>query len=293
MGETRQHNIQNVTLFSLLSNIVLTIITWIAGVLGNSNAIIANAIESTNDIIASSVVFFGLKYSQKPANEDYPYGRGRIEPIITFIVVLIMILSAVFIVLGAIHNMNTPHALPKKWTLIFVTAFLVWKECCYRLVYKKSKQLNSSALLAEAWHHRSDALTSIATLAGISLALFLGAEYAYLDDVAAIVASIFIVYNAFKIFRPAWGEIMDKNSHEKFKLMIYEDAQLIPDIIQIEKCHVRKVGIYYYIDMHLEVDGKMPVRRGHAISHEFKDLLMDKHHEIGDVLIHIEPAVGT
>ena len=293
MTEKRQHAIQNVTLFSLLSNIILTIITWIAGVLGNSNAIIANAIESTNDIIASSVVFIGLKYSQKPASEDYPYGRGRIEPIITFIVVLIMILSAVFIVHEAINNINTSHALPKKWTLFFVAAFLLWKEFCYRLVFKKSAQLNSSALLAEAWHHRSDALTSVATFVGISLALLLGEEYAFLDDVAAIVASGFIVFNAFKIFRPAWGEIMDKNSHEEFKLMIYEDAKLIPDIIQIEKCHVRKVGIYYYIDMHLEVDGKMPVRRGHEISHEFKDLLMDKHHEIGDVLIHIEPAIGT
>lgn len=290
MSQKRQQEIKNITLFSLLTNIGVTIIMWFAGIFGNSYALIANAIESTNDIIASIAVFLGLRYAQKPANEQYPYGRGRIEPIVTFFVVFIMIVSAIYITFEAYQRILTPHSLPKKWTLLVLAVFLIWKELSYRIVIRKSIALNSSALKAEAWHHRSDALTDLAALIGISFALILGEGYEFLDDVAAIIASIIIVYNAFRIFQPAWGEIMDKNTYKGFKQLLIEDAKSIEEIILIEQCHIRKVGIYYYIDMHVEVDGNMTVRKGHDICHQFKALLMDKYEEIGDILIHIEPA---
>lgn len=290
---THQQEIQKATIFSLVINIVLTIATWIAGVFGNSHALIANAIESTNDVIASCVVFFGLRYAQKPADKDHPYGHGRIEPIITFFVVFILIISAVIIAHSSIQHFFKPRQSPQIWTLFVVAFFLVWKEVSYRIILRKSKKLNSSALRAEAWHHRSDAITDLAALIGIGLSLLLGKGYEFLDDVAALIAALTIAYNAFRIFRPAWGEMMDEHSYDDFIQLLTLDAESITAIHRIEKCHVRKVGIYFFIDMHLEVDGEITVREGHEISHNFKDLLMEKYPEIGDVLIHIEPMYPT
>lgn len=289
MSVHRQEEIHKTTLFSLTINVFLTLVMWITGVLGNSSALVANAIESTNDVIASIAVFLGLKYAQKPADDDHPYGHGRIEPVITFIVVLIMIVSAGIIAHNAINNFNKPRTSPKIWTLAIVSFFLIWKEVAFRIVLRKSKELKSTALRAEAWHHRSDAITDLSALVGIGLALLLGEKYVFLDDVAALVAACVIAYNAFKIFRPAWGEIMDEQTHDSFIDLILEDSKLIPEIHRIEKCHIRKVGIYLFIDMHLELDGEMTVRKGHEIAHQFKDILMSKYAEIGDVLIHIEP----
>lgn len=287
------HNTQGIkqtTFMSLLVNILLSAVKWIAGILGNSYALIADAIESTIDIFSSCIVLFGLKYANKPADEDHPYGHGRIEPIITFSIVLLMLTSATLIVYESIKNILTPHLLPKGWTLYILAIIIVWKEITYRVVLKRSKQLNSTTLRAEAWHHRSDAYTSIAAFVGISLSIVLGNGYEYMDDIAALIAGIFIAYNSFKIFRPAWGEIMDENTYENFILKIVEDAKEFPKIIRIEKCHVRKVGIKLYVDMHIEVDGQMTVRVGHEIIHNFKDYLIAKYPEIGDVLIHLEPA---
>lgn len=289
MSKERQKEVHQTTLFSLTVNVLLTVITWFAGVIGNSHALIANAVEATNDVIASTVTFLGLKYAQKPADKDHPYGHGRIEPIITFFVVALMILSAVLIAYHAVENMFQPRTIPQKWTLLIVIFFLGWKEMSYQVVIKKSKKLKSTALRAEAWHHRSDAVTDLAALIGISSSIFLGEKYAFLDDVAALIAALVIAFNAFKIFRPAWGEMMDEHTYDDFIASLVEEAKAIPEIYQIERCYVRKVGIYFFIDMHLELDGEMTVRKGHEISHKYKDILMSKYPEIGDVLIHIEP----
>jgi len=290
MSSERQESVKKATIFSLFSTILLAAAKWIAGLLGNSYALIADAIESSIDIISSFFVFLGLRYANKPADEDHPYGHGRIEPIITFFIVGLMILSANLIAYQSIINIFTPHEAPEIWTLIVVGIIILWKEASYQVILRKSKKLKSSTLRAEAWHHRSDAITSLAAFIGISLAVSLGKGYEFMDDIAALVASFFIAYNAYKIFRPAWGEIMDENTYEDFKQEIINDAATLPEILLVEKCHIRKVGIYFYIDMHIEVDGNMCVRRGHEISHDFKDLLMSKYPEIADVLIHIEPA---
>ncbi|UOK41759.1 MULTISPECIES: cation diffusion facilitator family transporter [Flavobacterium] len=277
------------TYFSIISNTLLALIKGIAGYFGNSYAMIADAIESTADIFASFLVLFGIKYSNKPADENHPYGHGRAEPLITFIVVGFLIISATIIAYESIHNINTPHNLPKPFTLFILGAIILWKEYSFQTVLKKSKETNSSALKADAWHHRSDAITSVAAFIGISIALYFGKGYEEADDWAALLASGFIFYNCYKIFRPALGEIMDEHVYHELEDEIKRIAATVPNVIVIEKCFIRKAGMKYHVDLHLMVDGNKTVKEGHDIAHALKDTLRAELSELGHVLIHVEP----
>lgn len=277
------------TYFSIAGNICLAIIKGFAGVFGNSYALVADAIESTTDIFASILVLFGIKYSSRPADENHPYGHGRAEPLITFLVVGFLIFSAILIAYHSIQNINTPHQLPKSWTLYFLAAIIIWKELSYRIVLKKSKETNSSALKADAWHHRSDAITSVAAFIGISIALFMGAGYETADDWAALFASGFILYNCYLIFRPALAEIMDEDLHNDLIEDIRKVAKTVPGILYTEKCFVRKAGMSYQVDLHAVVDATITVREGHELSHKLQDALQLEIPELSHVLIHIEP----
>ena len=181
------------TYFSIIGNTLLALIKGISGYFGNSYAMIADAIESTTDIFASFLVLFGIKYSNKPADENHPYGHGRAEPLITFLVVGFLIISATIIAYESINNIGTPHELPKPFTLFVLGAIIIWKEISFQIVMKKSIETKSSSLKADAWHHRSDAITSVAAFIGISIALILGKGYESADDWAALLASVFIL----------------------------------------------------------------------------------------------------
>nr|WP_183890903.1 cation diffusion facilitator family transporter [Pedobacter cryoconitis] len=277
------------TYFSIVSNAVLAILKGVAGVFGNSYALIADAIESTADIFSSLLVLFGLKYASRPADENHPYGHGRAEPLVTFLVVGFLITSATIIAYESIQNIGTPHALPKPWTLILLAALIVWKEISFRKVMKKAIETNSSSLKADAWHHRSDAITSVAAFIGISIALILGKGYESADDIAALFAAAFILYNSYKIFRPALGEIMDEHLYDDLVVNIRQVSLTVNGVIDTEKCYVRKAGMQYHIDLHAIVDGNISVREGHDISHRLQDTLRAKLPELANVLIHIEP----
>jgi cation diffusion facilitator family transporter len=277
------------TYFSIIGNTILAIIKGLAGFFGNSYALVADAIESTTDIFASLLVLFGIKYSSRPADENHPYGHGRAEPLITFLVVGFLITSATIIGYESIINIQTPHELPKPWTLIVLGAIILWKEYSFRLVMKRATETNSSSLKADAWHHRSDALTSVAAFIGISIALFLGKGYESADDWAALFASAFILYNSYLIFRPALGEIMDEHLYDDLVVNIRQVSKLVDGIIDTEKCHIRKAGMKYHVDLHARVNGDISVKEGHDLSHKLKDTLRDKIPELGNVLIHIEP----
>jgi cation diffusion facilitator family transporter len=277
------------TYFSVIGNSVLAIIKGLAGFFGNSYALIADAIESTADIFASLLVLFGIKYSNKPADDNHPYGHGRAEPLITFIVVGFLITSAVLIAYVSILNIQTPHQLPKSWTLIVLSAIIIWKEYSFRVVIKRSIQTNSSSLKADAWHHRSDAITSVAAFIGISIALFLGNGYEAADDWAALFASGIIVYNSYKIFRPALGEIMDEHLYDDLVTQIREISLEVKGILGTEKCLIRKAGMKYHVDLHATVDSTITVKEGHDLAHKLKDTLHERITELGQVLIHVEP----
>jgi len=277
------------TYFSIISNASLALVKGVAGYFGNSYALIADAIESTTDIFSSFLVLFGIKYSNKPADENHPYGHGRAEPLITFLVVGFLITSATIIAYESILNIGTPHALPKSWTLIFLSVIILWKEFSFRKVMRRAKQTNSSALEADAWHHRSDAITSVAAFIGISVALLMGKGYESADDWAALFAAGFILYNSYLIFRPALGEIMDEHVYDDLIAQIREVAQRVPGVIDTEKCFIRKSGMKYHVDLHAVVNRQISVKDGHDIAHQLKDTLRTELPALGHVLIHIEP----
>jgi len=286
---TKEQTAIKTTYFSIIGNTSLAIIKGVAGYFGNSYALIADAIESTTDIFASFLVLFGIKYSNKPADKNHPYGHGRAEPLITFLVVGFLITSASFIAHESIIHIQTPHGLPKTWTLFVLGAIIIWKEISFRLVLKKSKETNSSSLKADAWHHRSDAITSVAAFIGISIALILGKGYESADDWAALFASGFILYNCYLIFRPALGEIMDEHLYDDLVIEIRKVALAVKGIKGTEKCFIRKAGMKYHVDLHAIVDANITVKEGHEIAHNLKDTLRKEILELGHVLIHIEP----
>lgn len=278
------------SVFSIASNLTLAIIKWLAGFFGNSYALIADAIESTADVFSSILVLIGNKYSYKPADDDHPYGHGRMEAVVTFVVVGFLIASAIVIMVQSIENIMTPHDLPQTFTLYVVAAIIIWKELSYRYVVRKAEKIGSTSLKADAWHHRSDAITSIAAFIGISIAIYFGEGYESADDWAALFAACIILYNSYVILKPALGELMDKDMHTEMENRIREIAQTVGGVIDIDKCNIRKSGMFYFVDIHVIVDRNKSVAEGHAIGHTLKAELINRNPSIVDVLTHVEPS---
>lgn len=273
----------------MIGNASLALVKWLAGFFGNSYALIADAIESTTDIFSSMLVLFGLKYASRPADANHPYGHGRAEPLITFLVVVFLLVAATTIAYESIIHIRTPHQSPEPYTLIVLAVIILGKEFFYRFVNKKSDELKSVSLKADAWHHRSDAFTSLAAFIGIFIAVFMGKGYESADDWAALVAAGFIYYNSYRIFRPALGEIMDEHVYDDVIAEIRRVAATVEGVINTEKCYVRKSGINYFVDLHITVNSQISVSEGHRISHLLKDKLLMELPQITNVLIHIEP----
>ncbi|RYU94203.1 cation diffusion facilitator family transporter [Emticicia agri] len=289
MANTPEEKVIKATYFSIVGNIALASIKWLAGFFGNSYALIADAIESTADIFSSLLVLLGIRYASRPADKNHPYGHGRIEPLITFLIVGFLIISATLIAYESIEKIKTPHALPKPWTLIVLGVIILWKEASYQIVIRRSRETNSSSLKADAWHHRSDAITSVAAFIGISIALILGQGYEAADDWAALFAAGFIFYNCYLIVRPALGEIMDENMYEDVIEAIREKSLEVEGVLGTEKCFVRKAGMKYHVDLHIEVDADMSVRDSHRVAHNLKDYLQAQIPALDLILIHVEP----
>lgn len=289
MHSEHQHTAERTTWFSILGNVLLAAVKALAGFFGNSFALIADAIESTTDIFSSVLVLIGIRYASKPPDKLHPYGHGRAEPLVTFIVVGFLIVSAGIIAVQAVENIRTPHASPESYTLWLLGVIIIWKEASYRFVIRKSKETHSTALKADAWHHRSDALTSVAAFIGIAIALIFGEGYESADDWAALFSSAFILYNCYHIFRPALGEIMDENVYPEMEEKIRKVSLDVKGIIATEKLLIRKTGMTYQLELHATVDGTISVRLGHEISHKLKDKLKHDIPELGNVTIHIEP----
>tara|TARA_R110002126_G_scaffold1684_1_gene10003 strand:- start:5502 stop:6371 length:870 start_codon:yes stop_codon:yes gene_type:complete len=277
------------TYFSIAGNLALAVIKGLAGLFGNSYALIADAIESLTDTLSSFLVLIGLKYAKKPADENHPYGHGKIEPLVTFIVVAFLVTSATLIAYESVVNIRTPQQTPESWTLIVLVFIILWKEISYKIVIKRSRETHSTSLKADAWHHRSDAITSIVAFFGISIALIFGEGYETADDWAALLASGFILYNSYLIFRPALGEIMDEHLYDDLIEEIRTLSLTVDGILGTEKCFVRKTGMKYHVDLHAIVDGDISVKEGHHLAHKLQDTLKQEIPNIELVLIHIEP----
>lgn len=278
------------SLFSIIGNTILALLKGTAGVIGHSYALIADAIESTTDIISSIIVMFGVQYALKKPNKLHPYGYGKIEPILTIMVGALLFTSGCIIAYHSIDNIYIPHKVPSAWTLYVVGPIIIWKEISFQWVMQKAKKTNSSSLKADAWHHRADAITSLSAFIGISISLFFGDKYANADDYAALFAAIFIFYNSYKLVRPAFDEILDKQIYNNITDEVTQIASTLPEIDSIEKCYVRKAGMFYFIDLHARIQKDITVEEGHIRAHHLKKVIEQKIPSVLEVMIHIEPT---
>ena len=278
------------TIIGIIANALLAATKGIAGYLGNSYALIADAIESTTDIMSSLIVWGGLKISSRPPDADHPYGHGKAEPIAASIVGLALIAAAIGIAVESIREIITPHHSPAPFTLAVLVVVVATKEALFRFVFKVGKSVNSTAVKSDAWHHRSDAITSSAAFIGISIALIGGGGYESADDWAALFASVIILFNAYRILRPAVNEVMDAAPPATMERAVRKVAQDVEGVVALEKCFIRKMGFSYYIDLHVTVDGKISVRKGHDIARRVKEALRQSNPAVAEVLIHIEPS---
>jgi cation diffusion facilitator family transporter len=261
-----------------------------AGILGNSHALVADAVESLADVFSSIIVWRGLVIAAAPADAEHPYGHGKAEPIAAALVSTILLFAATGIVIQAVHEIYLPKGGPKAFTLFVLVAVVVVKEGLFRFVSREAHAVDSSAVQADAWHHRSDAITSIAAAMGITIALIGGKGYESADDIAAIVAAGIIAWNGWRLLRPALNELMDTAPGTGLREEFRREAETIQGVAAVEKCVVRKMGYQYFVDMHVEVDPRMSVQEAHDIAHRVKDHIKGFFPSVRDVLVHIEPS---
>jgi len=276
-------------LVGLAINLALGITKLAAGIIAHSFALLADAVNSLGDVFISSVVIFALWYAQKPPNPRHPYGHMRVEAIAASNVALVVIISALAIGWEAVRNITAQHAAPPLWTFWIAAGNAVIKEGLYQYKSRIGKQTGSLAIMAVAWDHRSDALCSLAVLAGLGIVRWGGPKWIWADEVAALIVVIAILGTAGKLFREGAIELMDVQADDEFVAKIRKEALATPEVRAVEKLWVRKSGLEYFADIHVEVDPQMSVAHGHQIGHDVKDRLLSAFPELRDVLVHLEP----
>ena len=277
-------------LINILLNLFLAAVKIVAGFLGSSYALITDGIESLMDIFSSTVVWGGLKIGARPPDKNHPFGHGRAEPLAAMIVSIVLIAVAIGIAIQSVREVLIPHHTPALFTLFVLVGVILVKELMYRFLLKTGEDIDSNALKADAWHSRSDALTSLAAFIGISVSLIGGKGYESADDWAALFASGVIFFNGSRILRSAVAEVMDTAVSFDFENKVKDISRNVPGVIDIEKCRIRKSGFDFFIEIHVIVDGKISVADGHRIGHEVKQTLFDANLSIIDVITHVEPA---
>jgi len=279
-----------VALLGLVINVVLASVKIVAGVVGHAYVLIADGIESALDVAGSIVIWGGLTVAARPPDRTHPYGHGKAEPIAALVVAICVLAAAVGLAIESVREILTPHHGPAPFTLAVLVVVIVIKEFLFRYVIRIGRDLESTAVQTDAWHHRSDALTSGAAFIGISLALLGGERWRSADDWAALFACAVIAANGVRLALPAFREIMDTAPADKIVGSILAVAGSVQGVVDVEKCHARKMGLDYYVDLHVGVDGNISVHEGHEIAHRVKNAIQQSDSRIADVLVHIEPA---
>ena len=279
-----------VALLGLVINVVLAAVKIVAGVVGHAYVLIADGMESALDIGGSIVIWGGLTVAARPPDTTHPYGHGKAEPIAALLVALCVLAAAIGLAVESVREILTPHHGPAPFTLGVLVMVIVIKEILFRYVNRIGRNLESTAVQTDAWHHRTDAFTSAAAFIGISIALVGGERWQSADDWAALFACAVIAANGVRLALPAFYEIMDTAPGGKIVKSIFTVASSVPGVIEVEKCHARKMGLDYYVDLHVGVDGNISVHEGHEIAHRVKATIQQSNSRIADVLVHIEPA---
>ncbi|HWC88465.1 MAG TPA: cation diffusion facilitator family transporter [Pirellulales bacterium] len=278
-----------VTALGIGASAVLAAIKILCGIFGNAYVLIADGVESILDIFSSLVVLGSLRIAATPPNERFPFGYGKIEPFGGVVMAVVLLATAVAIAFESVREIMTPHHGPAAFTLVVLLGVVAVKEFMFRRLRRTGEKIGSTAVLSDAWHHRSDAITSVAAFIGISIALVGGPGYERADDWAALAACVVIAFNGVRLFRTALAEILDVKVSDQIENEVRSVSAAVEGVCAIDKCRIRKSGLGYFIDIHVVVDGDITVRRGHAIGHEVKDALLASDLGILDVAVHVEP----
>ena len=276
-------------LFGMIVNSIFAIAKILGGFFGHAYVLIADGIESGLDVAGSFVIWSGLKVAARPPDASHPYGHGKAEPIAAMIVAVGVVAAAVGLAIQSVREIFLPHHAPAPYTLVILVVVIVIKETLFRYVNRLGRDIDSTAVKTDAWHHRSDALTSAAAFIGISVALIGGRRWQSADDWAAIFACAVIATNGIRLLRPAFYEIMD-TAPRKIVKSVCSVASSVPGVIDVENCRARKMGLDFYVDLHVGVDGNISVHEGHEIAHRVKAAIQQSNSRVADVLVHIEPA---
>lgn len=270
-------------------NALLAVGKITAGIIGHAYALIADGFESTLDIFGSLVIWYGLKVAAEPPDENHPYGHGKAEPVAAIIVSLVLITAAIGLAIQSVREIVTPHHAPAPFTLVVLLVVVVVKELLFRRVLATGHEIESGAVKTDAWHHRSDAVTSAAAFIGISIALIGGPGWESADDWAALLACALIAWNGYHLLKPALQDAMDAAPAPGLVESVRAVAAAVPGVSALDRCLIRKSGLEFFVDLHVGVNPDLTVREGHRIAHQVRDAVRQSNPAIADVLVHIEP----
>lgn len=270
-------------------NGALALAKGVTGYLGHSQVLIADAIESSTDVVGSLIVLFGLRIAASPASARHPFGKGKVETLSAAAVAGALLLAAAWITVTSIHEIMVPHRLPAPFTLGVLVAVIIIKETLFRTVLAVGTSVESLAVQSDAWHHRSDAITSAAAFIGIAVALLGGPGFESADDWAALVAAAIITANGVNILIPALRELTDAAPRSAISDQIRAIAATVPGVTGTHRCWVRKHGFDHFVDLDVLVDGSLTVKQGHDIAHAVHDAVVAELPFVRRVLVHVEP----
>ena len=281
--------IKTVTIAGMAINIFLTILKIFIGFIGNSQSVIADGVHSLSDCSTDIAVLIGLKYWNEPPDECHPYGHRRIETIVAVFIGLILCLAGIGLCYQAIEKFKTgAFVVPLKITLLAALVSIIVKEFLYHWTMRVANRVKSSAMRANAWHHRTDSLSSIAVAVAISFALY-NPTWAILDPLAAFAVGLFIIQAAYSITKPALKELADQGATEEELQEIEKIVLAVEGVLSVHALRSRFLGPGLQIDLHIQVDGNLSVSDGHAIAGHAKRHLLEDGPGIVDVLVHLEP----
>lgn len=276
-------------MISMVTNGSLAAVKIAAGVIGHSYALIADGIESLNDLFSSGVVLIALRVSAKPPDADHPYGHGKAEQLGALFSAISLLAAGGTIAVQSFQNLFHRHTSPAWFTLPVLVLVIVTKELLSRYALQKSDETTSAALKGDAWHHRSDAITSAAAFVGITIALIGGPGFEKADDVAALLGCIVIGYNGVKLLKNALYENMEGAPAPELIEAVRTVARGVRGVREIEKVRMKKSGLGYHMDIHVQVDGTISVEAGHAIGHDVQAASLQSNLRVLDVVVHVEP----
>ncbi len=291
----RYKEAQRATIIGIVVNVILTIIKGIGGIMGNSRALVADAVHSASDVVSSIAVYIGVRAAQKPPDREHPYGHGKSENVATLIVAILLVVVGFEIMYNSISSIwtDTTNEVTSMAVLYIIIFSLVIKEVLFQYKFRLGSRINSPALIADAWHHRSDAISSAVALIGVGLTL-IGSRYdiqylEFFDPLAGAVIAVIIMYMGFQLAREAVSMTLEVVLNEKETAGLMETAMSVDKVVRVDALSARSHGSYVIVDIKISVDAFITVEEGHRIGRNVKQRLISEHEIVRDVNVHVNP----